>query len=117
MTQDYVLDNHLAVYTIIRFPGSVRIDDTDIQKVIGDENLRPVSKDEFKDYQRQMLGDRSPERELFAWGNRTTLGEYPDRYTGTPYLDTDGQMKTLIDHVRVVDGWPVDAAFLFYQER
>lgn len=116
---DYVLDNLLAVFVIVRFPDHNLVTDGDVCQAMENEDLRPVTPEEFQDYRTRYLEGRLPERKLAAFGNECPGPSDQGSFPGTPYLDTDGTMKTIQEWTRGSDAdqWTGDWGFLFYWQR
>lgn len=117
--KDYVLDNVLAVYSIVRFPGHNLVTDADVREVMKNETLRSVTQAEFNDYHSRNFRNTLPERKEAAFGNTCAGPAEQGGFTGTPYLDTDGDLKVAETWARGSDGdqWEGDWGFVFYQLR
>lgn len=93
-----------VVLRFAREKGDPTLDDDIIKKTMIDEKLRPVTKTEFEDYCRKVLGKKNPKMPIVMFGNYSRGPSDRGSFAGIMYLDTDGDVKVIENWTRGSSG-------------
>ena len=91
------------------------LNDGIVRAAMTTERLRPVSKDEFDTYRRDVLNGRKPKTCITAFGNTTRGPADSGSFPGVPYLNTNGKIGVIENWSRgnTGDQWSGEWEFLF----
>lgn len=94
--------------------GDPTLDDDVIKETMAKEKLRAVTKAEFEDYCRKVLGENKPATPLAMFGNCGRGPFESGGFVGIMYLDVDGEVKISENWTRGNSGkeWGGDWEFL-----
>ena len=80
--------SQIVLLNFTREDGDQVLDDAMVRSAATEENLRPVSQEEFEAF-RQEIG--IPETRIAAFGNSASGPRFTGSFPGVPYLNTDGK--------------------------
>ncbi|MEZ4103350.1 MAG: hypothetical protein R3B55_02205 [Candidatus Paceibacterota bacterium] len=92
-----------TVLVLLSFTGEKKgsiLKDADLYPIIKDEGLRSVNKSEFESLRLTIRNTTVP---IAAFGNEAS-GNSEARFTGVPFLDTDGKVKVMENWTRGGNG-------------
>jgi hypothetical protein len=106
-----------ALFVLLKFILKEKdvLTDKMIKETIAQEGLRPVSQEEFKIFQREIIHGGKPEIRIVAYGNAARGSSETGSFCGTPFLNTSGKIGIVENWTRGQDGdaWEGEWKFLF----
>lgn len=95
--------------------GDSSLNDETVQMAMTEEQLRPVSKDEFKAFCGEVLKEGKPKTSIAAFGNTVRGPEDSGSFPGVPYLNINGEIGVNENWTRGNTGdlWGDDWEFVF----